>query len=464
MSKIILGAGITGLALAWYLKKSRDPADKIILIEAQERAGSWIRTLHSAGFLCELGPHSCRSAGKGVETLELIEELGLADELITAAPSAQRRYLLHNGGLRQLPRSALSAIFSPITRSLPLALWRDWRCCPAANDDEADESIADFCLRHFGPALTSTIADAMVTGIFAGDLNTLSMRCCFPQIWQWAQEYGSVVRGALKEKSKNKNKSTAGSNSHSPFIENALKHSLFSLRSGMATLPAVLAKKLENELILGKKAIRIAFGDDNAAIHLADGTVLEAEEIYSTLSAPALAALLAESLPNIAEQLNAIPMASVATVSLGWEGAVLPYDGFGYLVPAKENEAILGAIWDSSVFPEQNATAKQTRITFMLGGMRQSAMAEACEELPQQYAADAAKRHLGIGAPADFSHVSYSRQAIPQYTVGYLSQIDSIRKAIAAHSPRLHFLGTAVGDGVGINDCIWQAKKESNSR
>ncbi len=182
----ILGAGITGLSVAWYLKKKYRNALEIAIYEKSGRAGGWIESFTKEGFRFEGGPRGFRPKGQGEATLELISELGLTKELVPSNRKAQVRYIAHKGKLR---------VFSPfylLQQGVVRSLWCDLKT-PASSLE--DESIAQFAQRRFKRGIAEGVIDPLVHGIFAGDPKQLSIRSCFPKIWQAEQRYGSVLKG-----------------------------------------------------------------------------------------------------------------------------------------------------------------------------------------------------------------------------------------------------------------------------
>src|ERR1022692_3228178 len=73
----IVGGGISGLSTAYYLAQAGIPST---LIEARPRLGGVIQTEHVEGCVIEAGPDSFLSMKPAA--MELIRELGLADEVI----------------------------------------------------------------------------------------------------------------------------------------------------------------------------------------------------------------------------------------------------------------------------------------------------------------------------------------------------------------------------------------------
>lgn len=447
---VILGAGITGLALAWSLKKKYGPSLSVTLLEKSDRVGGWIRTIHNNGFLFDVGPHSCRTHGNGTATLKLIEDLGLQSQVITPDPTASRRYLYIDGKLTEVPHHLLGWITSPLAKGIPAALWRDWRTPPGPDEDE---SIASFGERRFGHEVTQKLIDPLITGIYAGDITQLSIKSCFPQWKHSEQAYGSVIGGMLRRKR----------NTHETVSEwqtQIGRFPFFSLKHGLGSLTYALEKHLQSDIIRNCVVSGIQFVSDHVAVLSANGNKWHADHLYSTIPPAAMASLLVPHRPALAILLQSITAASVAVVSLGYSQTVLKKKGFGYLIPSKEKEKVLGVIWDSSVFPQQNRHPDETRLTVMMGGTHHPNLCKESDDTLRDMALSSLKQHLEIDAQPEFVRITRASNAIPQYKVGHSHLIQRITSGLHELSPRITLLGAAF-NGASVNDCIAEASNRS---
>ncbi len=348
MKVLILGGGITGLSAAWALQKQH-PTAAITLLEKADRLGGWIRTSTDGGFFFEKGPRTFQKH-RSPHLLALIEELGL--ETIRSNPAAQKRYILHKGKLRT-PTSFLP-LFLPY-------LIREFFIAPSKREDE---SIYDFAARRFSPKIAETLFDPLTLGIYAGDIRKLSIRACFPALRRWEQEQGSVVKGF--------------------FAASKKSGGLFTLKGGMETLIHALAERLCMEVVFNCSV-------EATSVHevRAGGKTWMADLVINALPLP-------------------LPARSLWVVNLAFEGDVLPKKGFGYLVPTQEKESVLGVVFDSAIFPEQNR-GQETRLT---------AMVRAETERPLEAALSALERHLGLCHKPVYVSAFFAQNAIPQMEVG----------------------------------------------
>lgn len=422
MRYCIVGGGIAGLSLAWYLQKEQPESD-VVLVEKSDRLGGWIETLSHEGYLFDQGPRSCRPYPAGEALLQLIQELGIQDQLIEASSEANRRYILFKGSLQEVPNSLFSFLISPLTRPLWGKLWREWRIAPAREE----ESIYQFAERRLGRHAAETLFDALTIGIFAGDSRQLSLPSCFPTLWRGEQEYGSLTRALWKQR------------------KNSSKGKLFSLQKGMAQLVHSLESRLKARICRATSPVALR----GNRLHLSDGAHLEADHFFLALPAHAAAKILTDAAPQIAQSLQAIPFHSLTLVSIGFAKGVKPPPGFGYLVPRCEGLDLLGMVWDSSVFPQQNSWPGQSRFTAMLRA--------SCPH-PEQVAVEALRQHLGIQQTTDLLLVKQVRQAIPQYLVGHGKRLEELFSAVGRELPQVTLLGSSYR-GTSVAECIAEARK-----
>lgn len=447
---VILGSGISGLSLGWYLRKRFGSHIKVKIIEKKEHPGGWIQTERKGGFLFEKGPRSCRTRGSGIETLRLIEDLGLQEQVISPSAAAKKRFLYVNGALRPIPSGPVSLFFSSWALDVLKAFWKDMK---SPQGSGKDESIHDFVSRRLGSRLSTRLFDPMTSGIYAGDIKQLSLQACYPFLANWEQEFGSVFKGFLSKKKKNPVET-------SPFIRQMLKESIFSFKEGMSALPNELSKCLEKDIYYKCFAKRLQVDENGAQLELNDGTLIKADYIYSSLPASETALLL-ENLP-LSKTLGSISSASVAVVNVGYQGKVLKKEGFGYLIPSQEKEAILGVVWDSSIFPKQQNSPNETRLTVMIGGEHMADFSSKSSSDFLKIAQESLLKHLDIHQSPDVYSIQIANRAIPQYKVGHLETVRQIEKDLQHHFPRLTLLGSSYR-GVSINDCIAYSHKLANS-
>lgn len=401
MKTIILGGGISGLSAAWYLQK-RDPQADILLMEKSDRLGGQVKTQREGGFQFEWGPRTL-SLSRSEALLELIGDLKLGSELLLSLPAAERRYLWHREKLRPL-RS-----FWPFAAAASL---REF-FCPAASQE--DESIYSFASRRFGPKAAHLFFDPLTLGIYAGDIQKLSIRSCFPSLWEAERTHGSVVRSLFQPRKKK-------------------SKGLFTLRGGLGRLTQELKRQLSIDFLTNCWVESI----EGNTVHTSQGS-FRAAQIFSALPAYEVERLTGISL--------SIPYESIWVVHLGFDRPLLQKKGFGYLVPSQNKEPLLGMVWDSEIF----SPSAPTQVTAMI----RSSVAFPAEAV--QIAADALRRHVRVwDAPALVS-CRFAERAIPQMEVGHTERITQFQSKAALQFPALRLLGNYLS-GPSLEACIQTSK------
>ncbi len=394
---VILGAGISGLAAAYAHRSDWE----VVLLEKSASCGGMMQGIEKAGFFFECGPRTFR-ARHSPHLLQLVAELGLKNELIFSSPQAKKRYVLTEGKLQQVP----SLSFLP---TLVRALFRDLKQPACAGD----ESIYDFASRRFGKSMADHLFDPLALGIFGCDAREVSVACAFPQLKEWEARHGSVLKGLLRRRSRKP-----------PF-----KEPLFSLRCGTPTLLHALENRLGSSIHLHEEALSLQLGK-TLIVKTAQGEY-PADKVISALPPHALAHLLGDLAPEAASILLSIPMTHLTVVHLGYSGSILPMRGFGYLVPTKEKEKLMGVVFDSEIFPEQNR-GDQTRLTVMLHGQltRENAVSAAQEGI---------KRHLCVCQTPSLVHVLDA--SLPTFQVGHVEKMASLQRIVMRSLPQFILTG-----------------------
>src|SRR5262245_63823921 len=190
VDSIIIGAGVSGLVVAHRLKKmGRD----LLLVESGDRVGGVIQSHDIEGFLIECGPNSLRGSH---EFLDLVEELNLTGELITADPRAPA-YVYAGGRLHAVPMSPPALIKTKlISKAAKLRLLRE--PFVKARRESVEESIASFVRRRLGDEILERLVEPFLSGVYAGDPDELSVQACFPKLAEFEAEAGGILSGRVR--------------------------------------------------------------------------------------------------------------------------------------------------------------------------------------------------------------------------------------------------------------------------
>lgn len=468
MKVVIVGGGISGLATAYLLsEKAKEEAIhelplNLTLLERDSRLGGNIWSEKVDGFLCERGANGFLDNKPW--TLELCDKLGISDRLLRTNDLARKRFIYSEGKLHQLPESVLSFFLKSQILSVHGKLRILLEPFTKKPKEGIDETIADFVKRHIGEESLRKLVGPMVSGVFAGDPYSLSLKSSFPVMAELEKEGdGSLVRAMFRRMKKAKQKREEGKpvKKGGPTGPGGI---LTSFKEGIEYLIHILGERLVGKVATSTEVQSIEknpqkdhpyiiyFKDKNGEGKIDADVVVLATPSYVT-------AKIIEILePNIAETLNEIPSPPIVVICLGYNRSLIshPLDGFGFLIPYEENMNILGCLWDSSMY-EGRAPEGYVLLRAMLGGARRSALADLKDDDLIKAVRQDLKVILGIDTSPEFIKIYRYEKAIPQYTVGHSERLKTIEEALKKH-PGLFLTGNSYY-GIGINDCVREAFK-----
>jgi oxygen-dependent protoporphyrinogen oxidase len=443
---IIIGAGISGLVAAHRLKKM---GREVLLIESNDRAGGVIHSEDAEGFLIERGPNSLRGTH---EFLDLIDDLELTEELITADPGAPA-YVYAAGELQAVPMG-LSALIKTrlISNSSKLRLLRE--PFVKKRDQDGEESVASFVRRRLGGEILERLVAPFLSGVYAGDPDLLSIQACFPKLAEFEVEAGSILRGALQAARAPRKQEERPKRSLRPYR-------LCSFRRGLKTLPEALAKAIGRDLLTGASVKSVISSAPDFIVDIDHNTEQKTFETSTLIIAtPSFAAarLLNECAPGISTLIAEIPYVSLASVPLAYrhDQIIRRLDGFGFLAPRREGLRTLGSIWNSSLFAER-APDDWVCVTNFIGGAADPEAVRLDDIELIRIVHNNLQKVLGIeGEPKRLPITRYER-AIPQYNIGHAARVAKVEAAL--HNHRGLWLTGNYLRGVSLGDCIRQAEQ-----
>ncbi|HVF26264.1 MAG TPA: protoporphyrinogen oxidase [Anaerolineales bacterium] len=449
---VIIGGGIGGLSAAYYAKK-KAPGARITLLEADSRWGGKITTdrvaLDDGQFIIEGGPDILLATKPW--GIALCKELGLSERLHGTNPHQNNTYILRKGHLLPLPDGLAMMIPTKVSAILRSQLI-SW-CGKArmgldfllpAKAINGDESLGAFIGRRFGREAYESLTEPLMSGIYAGDGDQLSLASTFPDLRDLEIKYGSLARGALQIRKQSNGKAIQGSRS-----------AFLTPTTGLAEIVEALVSYLKEhdaDLQLNTRVVTIARRTpDTWNITLDTGETLIADGIIMAAPAFAAAQILASFDSTLANDLKSIPYASTATVSLAYRQSDLTreLDGYGYVIPHREGRKALACTWTSTKFPHR-APVGYALLRVFIGRAGQNIpwnkndlLALAKEEL---------RLTLSITAEPLLHRVFMWENAMPQYNLGHPEILKRIDATLRNH-PGLALAGNGYR-GIGIPDCI----------
>jgi oxygen-dependent protoporphyrinogen oxidase len=449
---LVVGAGISGLAVAYRLRQAL-PAAEITVLEQRDRPGGTVWTERAQGFQFETGPNGFLDTKPS--TLGLCRDLGLADRLVSAdEAAAKKRYLFLGDRLRALPGGPVDLLRTDLLswRGKLSLLWERFR---PRRRPPRDESVDAFVRRRAGKEAADLLADALVTGIHAGDPKLLSVRAAFPRLFALEQEHGSVIKGfATTARQRRAEAKARGEPYQRP-------GRFWSFREGLRLLVDNLNESLAGQVLLGvnvRRATRQQGEAGPAWAVRADGRDdWTADALVLACPAYQQAAILFDFDRELAGQIDGIAYNRVAVVALGYRREDVPggADGFGFIAPQRLRRDVLGVQWCSSIFPERAAPGA-VLLRALCGGWHRAEVAGWDEPRLLEAVRAELRLAMGITAAPVFHRVVRWNRAIPQYHLGHLERVARI-EALTARHPGLFLTGNAY-HGVALNDCTEQAE------
>lgn len=435
---VILGAGLTGLTLAFYLKKA---GKEVLVVEKENRAGGVMKTTYTDDFIYETGPIS-GSMGSP-EMAELFEDLGELCELETANEAAKQRWILKNKQWVALPSGLWSGIATPLfTWSDKFRLLGEPFRKPGNN---SDETLADMVKRRMGKSFLDYAVDPFVSGIYAGDPNLLITKYALPKLYNLEQDYGSFIGGAMK-----KGKS-------SDIRSKKATKEVFTTKGGIQNLINALTKSIgEDNILLKESNTCISYQSNNAYTVGLSNSDIDCEHVVSTTGAGVIRNLFPFIENKKLETLEKLKYAKVSQAVIGykkWVGKDL--NAFGGLIPSVEKRDTLGMLFSSSLFSKR-APEGGALMTIFMGGIKRPDFINKSNKQLEAIALNEVEETLHCTAKPDLIKIVHFHKAIPQYDISSEERLSTIAELEEKYQG-LHLAGN-IRDGIGMSDRVKQAR------
>lgn len=439
---VIVGAGLTGLTLAYYLKKA---GQNILLIEKNNRTGGVIQTKTENGFTYETGPSTGVLSSE--ELVNLFEDLKADCTYEPANPAAKKRYIWRKNKWEALPGGHdFGAVTTPL-----FSLKDKFRVLGEAFRKKGgypDETVAELVTRRLGKSILDYAVDPFVSGVYAGDPSQLVTRYALPKLYALEQSHGGFIRGSIAK--------------HREYIKNPtpkVTKDVFSIEGGFQKLIDALTLNIGSEnIIYGCNNLQIKALESGFSVSFQTPTEnyeLNAPKVITTLGGYALSAILPFVDAETMTHLSNANYASVVQVAAGytkWDGMKL--DAFGGLVPSKENRQVLGVLFPSAIF-KNRCPEGAALLSVFLGGINKPEIYSKTDDEIIAIVKQELKSMMQTKYDPDFLKIHRYQYAIAQYDIKSEKRLESI-DAIEKRFPGLILAGS-IRDGIGISDRVKQA-------
>ncbi|MDP4267808.1 MAG: protoporphyrinogen oxidase [Bacteroidota bacterium] len=477
---IIIGGGITGLTIAYYLKKA---GKDFLLLEKQDRVGGVIKTNSENGFVFEEGPNT--GVIGNADVVDLFDDLAEKCMLEVASANVNKRLVLKNGKWKPLPMGLWQAISTPLftTYDKFRILGEPFR--KAGNNPH--ETLDDMVRRRMGNSFLDYAVDPFILGVYAGDPSMLVPKYALPKLYNLEQDYGSFIKGSIKKGFKKKSEE-----------EKKATRNVFSVEGGLSNLVNALTDSIGNEnIITGVENIKVkkyndkpdsvadlsAFDlkssikpdsvEDLSAFNKSENFIIKglvhgkeltinAKKVITTTGAYTLSDMLPFINKSDIQKINSLHYTKVIEVAIGfrqWKG--IPLDAFGGLIPHKEKRDILGAMFLSSLLSGR-APEKGALVTVFIGGVRRQDLIGLNDNEIYNLVEREFRDLMQIPEfNPDLLKIIRHNYAIPQYSADSGERFATVQK-LENQFPGL-IIGGNLRNGIGMADRIKQGKNLANS-
>ena len=447
---VIIGAGLTGLTAAYLLsQKGKD----VVVLDINSVAGGQIKTFNENGFVFESGPNTGAISNPEVAELMMkLEKTSGGKCLLETAPDASKRRLIWKGEkFHALPSGLWSAVSTPLfsLKDKFRILGEPWR----KKGNNPNESVGALARRRLGKSFVDYAVDPFLSGVYAGNPDTLVTKYALPKLYNLEQNYGSFVKGSI---AKSKEPKTDR--------DRLATKKVFSAKGGLSNITSALADFIGSDnILLGLKNVKIEKnnGDNPWKVCFSDSdsqnVTIECNKVITTCGSYALPELLPFVDKEDLAKINNLTYAPVVQVSVGVKDALGgDYKAFGGLVPSCEHKQVLGILFPSACFtgraPEEGAL-----FSFFLGGVRHTDYLEKSDEEITEIINQAFHSMLGFpkGSTPDLLKIFRHKHAIPQYEVNSGERFAAVER-VQNQNPGLIIAGN-LRDGIGMAHRIKQA-------
>ncbi|SDY46580.1 oxygen-dependent protoporphyrinogen oxidase [Evansella caseinilytica] len=455
----VVGGGLTGLSAAYYLQKEIGEKGldmEFTLYEASARLGGKIKTDYTDGFVIELGPDSFLARKQSASILA--KEVGLGSTLVHN--SSGQSYILHEGKLYPMPGGAIMGIPTQWGPFLKTRLFTPLGKIRAAGDlffpktmkDGKDVSLGTFFRSRLGNEVVDRLIEPLLSGIYAGDIDKLSLQATFPHFQQLEEKYRSLILGMKSNIAKQQ------SGAQPAQKKGKGKGMFLSLTGGLQSLVDGVENKLEKGVVQkNKQLVEVTKNGSSYRLRFDDGDVDEADCLIFATPHHVTYRLLKQY--SFAEFLHQIPSTSVATVALAYRHDALKkdIDGSGFVVSKKSKYSITACTWTHRKWAHSSPEGYA-----LLRGYVGRAGDEAIVEKSDDEIVSAVLKDLNqmmeIDGQPQFYRITRWKKSMPQYEVGHLDSLKRVYEGVGRELPGVFLTGASYG-GIGLPDCIDQGKR-----
>lgn len=430
------------------LKNEKSLQFEMTLIESNEYLGGKIHSVHKDDFIMEVGADSIVARHESV--LPLVEELGLEDELVYNATGIS--YLYTNNELHAIPADSVFGIPTSVESLESSTLVSDegkeeaLKDLDMPNEGFTKESSIGSFLKHFlGEELVEKQVAPVLSGVYSGDLDKLTMETTLPYLVDYKNQYGSIIKGLGANKEQ---------------FQKSANKKFISFKDGLSTLIDGIEKELiDSTIIKGAYVTNIEQKDSMYYVSLSDHQVVEAD--YVILATPHDVAQKVLNHKELDTDFHKLKNSSLISIYLGFDipDEQLPAEGTGYIVSENSDVKCNACTWTSRKWKHTSKNSKLlVRMFYKSTNPEFTQMKHMTEEELIEVAMKDIRNSLKLDGIPQVVEVTKWNDMMPNYHLQHAEAIKSLEKKMNELFPQVLLAGCSYY-GVGIGPCIKNGKE-----
>lgn len=437
----IIGAGLTGLSLAYFLKKEGITCR---IFEKSDTCGGVIKSFTEGEYTFESGPNT--GVLSNIEIEQLLMELQDSCKLETALETAKKRLIWKDNTWQALPSGLISAIRTPLFSAYDKfrILGEPFR----SRGKNPNETVREMVERRLGKSFHDYAVAPFINGVYAGNTDELITRFALSKLYALEQEYGSFIKGSISKQRKNKK---LGIPSPSKKV--------FSTENGLQSFIKALELQNKNQIEYSCNQIVISKILENYSITWNQNNTEQTDifsHVISTINAHEISNILPWIDSKDKEIFDNVYYAPVVQACVGfkeWNG--IDIHAFGGLIPPREKRELLGILFTSSMFPNRAPKNGAMLSIFMGGALRKDIINKSDEELKEIIKRETSELLQIKNWNPEIIKIFKHPYAITQYTID-MERVNQATQGIELNNPNL-IIGGSICDGIGMADRVKQS-------
>ncbi|MFB5089080.1 protoporphyrinogen oxidase [Psychrobacillus sp. PGGUH221] len=448
---VVVGGGITGLSTMHYLQrlKIEKALDvDLVLVEAHDYLGGKIHSVSADSFIMETGADSIVARNEGV--LPLVEELKLQEELVYNETGIS--YIYTNNELHAIPADTVFGIPTSEESLESSTLVSDegkeeaLKDLDSPNENFTKESSVGSFLEHFlGKELVEKQIAPVLSGVYSGRLDDLTISSTLPYLIDYKNEYGSIIKGL---------------EAHKEQFAAAANKKFISFKGGLSTLIDRLEEELSECTILkGVHTEKVTKSEAGYEVLLENGETIEADFVVLTTPHDVTQRILQEQ--DLDVDFNKLKNSSLISIYLGFDipDEQLPADGTGFIVSENSDVKCNACTWTSRKWKHTSANGNLlVRMFYKSSNPVFESMKHMSEEELVEVALQDIDKSLKLNGKPQVVEVTKWNDLMPNYHLEHGEAIKSLNQKLSSMLPNVVLAGCSYY-GVGIGACIKNGKE-----